>query len=67
MKVESRVENGNIVFDRFIVKKESDNFYGVYEYFFGSANSLITSATTKDSACKKAKLLQIGFDLGRDY
>ena len=68
MKVESKVDrNGNIVFDRFIVKKESENFYGVYEHFYGSTNSLITSGTTKDSACKKAKLLQIGFNIGSDY
>lgn len=68
MKVESKVdENGNVVFDRFIVKKESENFYGVYTHYCGTIVALITSGTTKDSACKKAKLLQIGFDIGRGY
>ena len=68
MKVESREnENGDVIFKRFLVKKESNNFYGVYMHYNEDILSLISSGTTKDSACRKAKLLQIGFDIGRGY
>lgn len=73
MKVKSWTdENGNVYFNKFSVVKESENFYAVYEKPFGNWNScykcsLITSGTTRDSACKKAKMLQIGFDIGREW
>ena len=73
MKVKSWTdEKGNIYFNKFAVAKQSENFYGVYEKPYGKWNSysecsLVTSGTTRDSACKKAKMLQIGFDMGRDW
>lgn len=68
MKVKSKIIDGKIYFDNYVVVKESDTFYGVYQKFSKhwlpyNKNMLITSATTKDSACKKAKLLQIGYDM----
>lgn len=56
-----KLEN-SISFDNFKVVKKNDNFFGVYLY-----NELITHGTTLENASKKAKLLQIGFDLGRDF
>lgn len=49
-------------FGNYYVKKESNSFYGVFDEF----TNLITSGITLDKACKKAKLLQIGFDSGKD-
>lgn len=68
MKVESKMIDGKIYFDNFVVVKESDTFYGVYQKFSKhwlsyNKNMLITSAITKDNACKKAKLLQMGYDM----
>ena len=69
MKAESKEIEEKIYFDNFVVAKESDTFYGVYQkfskYWLGyNKNNLITSGATKESACKKAKLLQIGYDIG---
>ena len=68
-KVESKKVGNKIVFKNFVVLKKSDTFYGVYqtwpyfdEYPIGEP---ITSGDTLLKACKKAKLLQIGFDLAR--
>lgn len=64
------VRNGNtIIFNNFIVLKEADNFQGVYEKYPGNSynRKVITSGTTCDNACKKAKLLQIGYDLAKEY
>lgn len=65
MKVNSEMQDGKIYFDNFVVVKESNTFWGVYERHFKSydRNSVITSGTTKDSACGKAKMLQIGYDM----
>ena len=65
MKVKSEMIDGKIYFDNFVVVKESNTFWGVYEkhFTFYNKNSLITSGTTKDKACKKAKMLQIGYDM----
>lgn len=71
MKVESKMIDGKIYFDNFVVVKESDTFYGVYQKFLKhyhsyNKNNIVTSATTKDGACKKAKLLQMGYDMALD-
>lgn len=71
MNVKSELLDGKIYFDNYVVVKESDTFYAVYPRFSKNflpynKNYLITSGTTKDSACKKAKLLQIGYDMARD-
>lgn len=71
MKVESKIIDGKIYFDNFVVVKESDTFYGVYKKFLKNwlpydKNNIVTSATTKDSACKKAKLLQMGYNMALD-
>lgn len=69
MKVNSEMKDGKILFDNFIVVKESENFWGVYKRLFMchyDKNSVITSGPTKDNACKKAKMLQIGYDMSLD-
>lgn len=51
------------------VVKRSDNFYGVYKSWFnyainGYMRELLTSATTKNQAYKKAKLIRMGYKMG---
>lgn len=53
------------------VVKCSDNFYGVYKSWFnyainGYMRELLTSATTKNQAYKKAKLIRMGYKMGYD-
>lgn len=53
------------------VVKCSDNFYGVYKSWFNCAingymRELLTSATTKNRAYKKAKLIRMGYKMGFD-
>ena len=67
MKIKSEVIDGKIYFDNFVVVRESDTFYGVYQKYSKhwltyNKNFLITSGTTLDNACKKAKLLQMGYE-----
>ena len=71
MKLKSKKIAENIYFDNFVVVKESKNFFGVYQKWSKywntyNHNMLITSGNTLQQACKKAKLLQIGYDLARD-
>lgn len=62
--LKSKMIDGKLYFRNFMVQKESDNFYGVYESFFNSkCGELITSGTSMESASKKAKLLQMGYNL----
>lgn len=53
------------------VIKRSDNFYGVYKSWFnyainGYKRELLTSATTRNQAYKKAKLIRMGYGMGYD-
>lgn len=53
------------------VVKCSNNFYGVYKSWFnyainGYMRELLTSATTKNQAYKKAKLIRMGYKMGFD-
>lgn len=53
------------------VVKCSDNFYGVYKAWFnyainGYMRELLTSATTRNQAYKKAKLIRMGYKMGFD-
>ena len=64
MHPESKMIDGILYFKNFMVQKESDTFYGVYASFQKRKNGpLITSGTTLESAAKKAKYLQIGYNL----
>lgn len=68
-EVKAQFVGDNLCFRNFIVKKESDNFYGVYEkgfHYNDSLGELITSADSMNKAAKKAKLLQIGYDMCRE-
>lgn len=63
--------NDVIYLDNFVVVKESDTFYGVYQKWYKNCNEyskehLITSGTSMSNALKKAKLLQIGYDSRKD-
>ena len=65
VKATWRARDGMMVFEHFIVKKDSDNFFGVYHRGCGlSCGGIVTSGATFKSACKKAKLLEIGWDFG---
>lgn len=68
MKIDSTKEGNTVYFKNFMVLKESDNFYGVYKctIWKGKLKPLITSGETLSSACKKAKLLQIGYNLKKE-
>lgn len=70
MNVKSKKIGKNIYFDNFVVVKEDDNFFGVYERLSRweknyNKENILTSGTTLEKACKKAKLLQIGYDIAR--
>lgn len=68
MKIDSAEEGDNVYFKNFMVLKESDNFYGVYKctIWKEKLKPLITSGETLNAACKKTKLLQIGYDLRKE-
>lgn len=68
MKIEATWENDLLVFKHVAVKKESETFYGVYRYSRWDKKTygeLITSAETLNSASKKAKLIEIGYEMCR--
>ena len=65
-KIKAVWRNGMLVFPRFIVKKESDNFVGVYHRWGYACGPIVTSATTLKAAAKKAKLLEIGYSMAED-
>jgi hypothetical protein len=68
MNIKASINGDKLMFNDFIVIKESDNFYGVYErYSDDKCGSIITSGTTSDNASKKAKLLQIGYNIAKGY
>lgn len=68
MKVLSTKINDTVYFTNFIVVKESENFYGVYEKGWDNKKfgNVITSGTSLNNACKKAKLLQIGHNIAKE-
>lgn len=55
--------DGSIRFDNFAVRREKDDFYGVYAIYNGN---IVTSGETLKDACQKAKMLQIGYSLARE-
>lgn len=57
------IKSGCMDFDNFVVRKRSDNYFSVLDEF----GYEVTSGQSLDSAAKKAKLLQTGFNLGKDY
>ena len=71
MTIKSTKIGENVYFNNFAVIKESDTFYAVYEKWTNydntyNRNYIITHGSTLQSACKKAKLLQLGYDLAKD-
>lgn len=66
MKINSKVVGGKISFGNFIVVEEED-VYGVYEteqeYSDNFKLPMLTSGNTLRDACKKARLLQVGFNI----
>lgn len=67
MKVKSRASGTSVIFNNFIVLKKKDTYFGVYERSFlpKPIGDEITHGETLHAACKKAKLLQIGYEIGR--
>ena len=66
MKINSKVVGGKITFGNFIVVEEEDA-YCVYEteeeWSDNFKTPVLTSGRTLREACKKAMLLQIGFNI----
>ena len=62
MKIKYVIENDIATFDHYHVKKKSDNYFGVYDY----GNTEITSGTSMWNDCKKAKLLEIGYQQAKE-
>ena len=56
-------DTGRMEFDHFIVIRKGNNYFAVLD---GSGEE-ITSGKSLDNAAKKAKLLEIGFNIGRSY
>lgn len=54
--------NGRIEFNNFTVVKRSDNYFSVLDAF----GHEVISGKSFDNVVKKAKLLQIGFNIGKD-
>lgn len=65
MKVHSYTYDNVVVFDNFIVVKKKDTYFGIYEkgYRNNPVCDEITHGETLHAACKKAKLLQIGYNI----
>lgn len=66
MKIKAVWKNDLLVFTHVAVKKESETFYGVYRYSVWDKKvygEVITSAETLNSASKKAKLIEIGYEM----
>lgn len=61
MEVKAKWKNGKLYFKNFVVVKEKENFYAVYQNIYQPKEKPITSATTLNQAAKKAKLLQLGY------
>ena len=51
-------------YTRYLYKKESENFYGIYEEY---SNVLITHKTSKRGAEKLVNLMNMAFDCGVRY
>ena len=69
MKVESRAAGDRIIFRNFIVIPKKDTYFGVHEkvlFYDEPLGTEITHGETLRAACKKAKLLQIGYDICRE-
>lgn len=59
--------DGKLYFRNFVVIPEGKHFFGVYESVLNcKCGPLITSGHSFDAAAKKAKLLQMGYDIRRD-
>ena len=66
MKVNSYTYGDYVVFDNFVVVKKNDTYYGIYETYLRSQEPCgpeITHGETLHQACKKAKLLHIGYNI----
>lgn len=63
MRIKAKRMDGKLFFDHFVVKKCSVFMYGVYHRGIGYSycGDVITSATSRKAATKKARLLEIGY------
>ena len=69
MKVDSRAAGDRIIFRNFIVVPKKDTYFGVHEKGLLCDDPVgpeLTHGVTLQAASKKAKLLQIGYDLHRE-
>ena len=69
MSIKVTWKNNTLCFNDFVVVKESETFYGVYErslMSYSPSGNLITSGRTLKNAAKKAQLLQIGYNICKE-
>lgn len=55
--IKANVNERGVKFDHYAVVKLSNNYYGVYDEY----GTEITNGSSLTKACKKAKLLEIGY------
>lgn len=66
-KIRAIRKNDMLIFSHVAVRKDSETFYGVYEYYmYGGIGHLITSGRTLKEAAKKAKYIEMGYKLCRE-
>lgn len=63
-KIKAVWRDNKLFFKHFVVKRESENFVGVYRRCGSNCGPIVTSDETLKGAAKKAKLLEIGWNLG---
>lgn len=67
-KIRAIRDNNMLVFSNIAVRKDSETFCGVYEYYmYGGISNLITSGRTFKEAAKKAKYIEIGYRMCREH
>lgn len=67
-KIRAIRKNNMLIFNHVAVRKDSETFYGVYEYYMhGGVSNLITSGRTFKEAAKKAKYIEIGYRMCREH
>lgn len=66
MKTKTVWKNGLLVFNNVAIRKERETFYGVYRYSLCDDKvygNLITHADSLNHACKKAQLIEVGYEM----
>lgn len=67
MEIKAVWRNDLLIFNHIAVKKESETSYGIYRYSIWDKTygQVIARAETLDEASKQAKLIAIGYEMGK--